>query len=165
MDSRKILVLKNRMIDYYSGDPRRVNHFLKVYSFAGIIGENEELQDEKLEILKAAALVHDIGIRESEKKYGSCNGKQQEIEGPPVAEEMLREIGFEKEFIERVCFLVGHHHTYLAIDDTDFQILVEADFLVNFFEDNMSKESIENCKNKIFKTESGTKLCNVLFGK
>lgn len=164
MDSKRMQELKNRMIDYYCGDPRRVNHFLKVYSFAVIIGENEVLDEEKMTVLKAAALVHDIGIKESEKKYGSCNGKQQELEGPPIAEKILEEIGFERDLIDRVCFLVGHHHTYKSIDDIDFQILVEADFLVNFYEDELSKESIVNCKNNIFKTESGIKLCTSLFG-
>ena len=29
--------------------------------------------------------------------------------------------------VERICFIIGHHHTYKAIDGLDFQILVEAD--------------------------------------
>ena len=33
--------------------------------------------------------------------------------------------------IRRVEYLVGHHHTYKDIDGLDYQILVEADFLVN----------------------------------
>ena len=67
------------MLEYYKGDPKRINHFLKVYSFALIIGESEKISERKLYILSIAALVHDIGIKEAEKKYGSCNGKQQEI--------------------------------------------------------------------------------------
>lgn len=164
MESDKILKLKNRMLEYYKGDPKRINHFLKVYSFALIIGESEKISERKLYILSIAALVHDIGIKEAEKKYGSCNGKQQEIEGPPIAEKMLREIGFENEIIDRVCFLVGHHHTYLRIDDIDFQILVEADFLVNFYEEEMSKDSINKCMKNVFKTSSGIKTCISLFG-
>ncbi len=57
-------------------------------------------------------------------------------EGPALAEQMLSELGFEKDVIERVSFLVGHHHTYTGIDGLDYQILVEADFLVNLFEGN-----------------------------
>ena len=53
---------------------------------------------------------------------------------PPVARQMLTEIGYPQEVVDRVCYLVGHHHTYLDMDGMDYQILVEADFLVNLFE-------------------------------
>jgi hypothetical protein len=68
---------------------------------------------------------------------------------------MLTELGFDEAFIERVCFLVAHHHTYTDIDGTDYQILIEADFIVNAYEDELSHEAIENAINKLFKTEAG----------
>ena len=61
--------LIEKMMEYYAGDPKRVQHFLKVYEFAKLIGESEELEPEKLHILRTAAIVHDIGIKISEKKY------------------------------------------------------------------------------------------------
>jgi uncharacterized protein len=130
------------MIEYYAGDARRIHHFLKVHSFAKLIGEMEGVTGEELEILEVAALVHDIGIKNSEKKYGYNTGKTQEKEGPPEAEKLLIPLTDDAAFIERVCYLVGHHHTYSNIDGMDYQILVEADFLVNLYEDkSISKQS------------------------
>ena len=59
--------------------------------------------------------------------------------------------------------MVAHHHTYSNIDGIDYQILVEADFLVNLYENQNGKETIQNTYNKIFKTESGRKLCSQMF--
>ena len=127
------LILK--MISYDHGSPERIQHFLKVHSFAKTIAVSEHLDEKTLFITEAAAIVHDIGIRLCLEKYGDGNGKLQEKEGPALAEQMLSELGFEKDVIERVSFLVGHHHTYTGIDGLDYQILVEADFLVNLFEE------------------------------
>ena len=60
--------------------------------------------------------------------------------------------------------MIGHHHTYTNIDGMDYQILVEADFLVNFYEDGMSKEVIQTACGRIFKTASGIRLCRQMFG-
>ena len=158
-----ITTLQLEMINYYSGDPRRIQHFIKVHSFAKLIGTLEQLEDSTLFTLETAALVHDIGIKLCEEKYGDCNGKLQEKEGPAVAKEMLEGLGFDQAVIERVCYLVGHHHTYSNIDGVDYQILVEADFLVNLYEDNLSKSACETTLNKIFKTASGSALCKNMF--
>ena len=117
-------------------------------------------------ILEAAALTHDIGIKNGEAKFGAgkCSGKTQELEGPPAAAELLAKLGFAPDVCERVCYLIGHHHTYTNIDGMDYQILVEADFLVNFYEDGMSKEAIQTACGRIFKTASGIRLCRQMFG-
>ena len=133
--------LCSRMIEFYRDDPARIQHFIKVHSFAKLIGEEEHLDEKLLYILEAAAYVHDIGIRPAEAKFGRCDGKLQEQEGPAEAEKMLKSLGFEQDVIERVSYLVGHHHTYTDIDGMDYQILVEADFLVNYFEDHLETES------------------------
>ena len=151
------------MIAYYDGDPKRIQHFTKVHSYARLIGIGEELDDASLFILEAAAYTHDIGIRVAEEKYGRCDGKLQEQEGPAEAEKMLKLLGFEPEVIERVCYLVGHHHTYTNIDGIDYQILVEADFLVNYFENGMEPEKIQKSVSKIFQTESGKHIAEEMF--
>ena len=89
-----------------------------------------------------AAIVHDIGIHKAEKKYGQCGGKLQEKEGPPEAEKLLKKLGADRETIDRVCYLVGHHHTYTEIDGLDYQILIEADFLVNLYEDGVDQKAV-----------------------
>jgi len=156
-------MLLQKMIEYYSGDPKRIQHFIKVHSFAKMIGELEGLNSNTQDILEIAAIVHDIGIKTAEIKYGNCNGKLQEQEGPAIAKEMLMKLSIDANIIDRVCYLIGHHHTYDNIDGIDYQILVEADFLVNMYEDGLKKETIESAYHKIFRTTSGSQLCKIIF--
>ena len=151
------------MIDYYQGQPKRIQHFLKVHAYAKLIGEQEGLDKEILDILEVAALTHDIGIKISEEKYNSSAGKYQEVEGPAVAQQMLEDLQYDKAKTDRVCYLIGHHHTYDQIDGIDYQILVEADFLVNYFEDHLETESIKKSVKKIFKTETGIRIATEMF--
>jgi len=51
------------------------------------------------------------------------------------------------------------------IEGLDYQILVEADFLVNLYEDNCSQHAINaTCKN-IFKTQAGISLLRDMYDK
>lgn len=143
------------MIKYNEGDVRRINHFIKVYGFAKAIGEMETLDEATQKVLEIAALTHDIGIKNSEGKYNSSAGNYQQIEGPPEAEKLLQELYFDEKLIERVCWLIAHHHTYTDIIGIDYQILVEADFLVNIFEDNLSVASIQSVYENVFRTKTG----------
>lgn len=152
-----------KMIEYYSGDVKRINHFMKVYSFAKTIGNLEKLPDKEQFLLEIAALTHDIGIKVSEEKYSSSAGKYQETEGPAVAQSLLSELGFDKAFIQKVCYLIARHHTYTNIDAAAYQILVEADFIVNIFEDGLDTPAILKIKEKIFKTKSGTEILDNLY--
>ena len=155
--------LIKEMITYYSGDPKRIQHFIKVHSFAKTIGLLEKLDKQTLFILETAALVHDIGIKLCEQKHGDCNGKLQELEGPAVARGLLEDLGYDEDVMDRVCFLVAHHHTYDKVDNMDYQILIEADFLVNMYEEQLDKKSIELAFQRIFKTPSGRFLCKQMF--
>ena len=119
---------------------------------------------QKQHILETAAIVHDIGIKASEAKYGDLLGKHQEELGPAIAEKMLENLNYDKIVIERVSYLVGHHHTYDNIDDLDYQILVEADFLVNIHENyNPYKSAVEAYK-RVFKTNTGKNLYKIMYG-
>ena len=151
------------MIRLYSGDPMRIQHFCKVHSYAKLIAEMEHVDADTLFILEAAALTHDIGIHVCEEKYGNCNGKLQEQEGSAIAKKLLAELHFDEKVSERVQYLIAHHHTYDAIDGIDYQILVEADFLVNILEDKLSDDAAQNAYRNIFKTESGKKICREMF--
>ncbi len=155
--------LYKKMIGFYREDPAHIQHFVKVHSFARLIGQEEHLDEKTQYILEAAALVHDIGIRPAMEKYGNSSGPLQEKEGPALAEEMMKELGFDPAVIRRVSYLVGHHHTYTDIDGVDYQILVEADFLVNYYEDGMEKETIKKSVEKIFRTETGRHIAKEMF--
>ena len=99
------------MIEMYQGDAKRIQHFCKVHSYAKLIAETEGIDSKTLFILEAAALTHDIGIHICEEKYGSCDGKLQEQEGPAIARQLLGELGFEEKVSERVQYLIAHHHS------------------------------------------------------
>ena len=162
----KIGTLTNSMLIYMSGDAKRIQHFIKVHAFAKMLGVAEELETNTLFLLETAALVHDCGIKNGEKKYGKghCTGQYQEQEGPQVARELLLKLHYDMAAIERVCYLVGHHHTYNDIDGIDYQLLVEADFLANFYEDSCSKDTIKNVVRRIFKTKTGIEMCKTMYG-
>ena len=156
-------LLRQAMMDYYKGDTRRINHFMKVYAYAKTIGELERLDEKTQLILEAAAVVHDVGIKPAEEKYGSSAGEYQQTEGPEPARRILSALGYEQDVTERVCWLVAHHHTYTGIEGADYRILVEADFLVNIDEGGLTKEQIESVKKKCFRTKSGLALLSYLF--
>lgn len=150
-------------VEYDSPDVSRINHFLKVYAFAKMIGEGEGLSKKDQYILEAASILHDIGIHECEKKYGSSAGSYQEMEGPVIAEKMLAKLHVADDIIERVCFLIGHHHTYDQVDGMDYQILIEADFFVNVYECGMDATESRKAYEHIFRTETGRKLFEKLY--
>ena len=153
-----------KMLLFNQGDAQRVQHLMKVHRFAQLIGRREGLDQHTQFLVECAALVHDIGIRPALEKYGRCDGKLQEQEGPAYAQSLLEELGMEAGDVERVCYLVGHHHTYHQIDGLDYQILVEADFLVNFLEGEMGIPAIEKTVEMVFRTSSGRELCQILYG-
>jgi len=159
----RLQALAREMIRYEGGDAARIQHFMKVHGFARLIGLEEGLDVETQLTLEAAALVHDIGIRPAMEKYNSAAGPLQEAEGAPLAEEMLLAVGFDAACAARVAYLVGHHHTYNAIDGVDYQILVEADFLVNLYEGVASREAVDAALANIFRTATGTAICHDMF--
>ena len=93
------------MITYYAADPARIQHFIKVHSFAALIARQEGMDAATLEILEAAAYVHDIGIKPAEQTYGSSAGRYQEELGPAPARAMMLECGFTPAQAEQL-FLV-----------------------------------------------------------
>ena len=154
-----------KMTEFNAGDPKRIQHFIKVYEFAHVIGVKEGLPPAEQRVLDIASIMHDIGIRPSEEKYGRCDGKLQEQEGPAYARRMLAEFPeVTANEIERVCYLIAHHHTYENIEGLDYRALLEADFLVNAMEDNLKKEAIINFRDKVFETRTGLHLINTMFG-
>ena len=163
--SQKLLdTLAEEMMLYDFGDARRTFHFIQVHDLARRIALGENVPSDIQFITEAAALVHDIGIHNCEKKYGACPGPLQEREGPPEAEKILRRLGFSEAQTSRICELVGRHHTYQNVDSMDLQILIEADFLVNLHEDGCSKNAVHTSYDKHFKTKTGRRLCRTIYG-
>ena len=152
-----------KMIEFSDGNLHDINHFMKVYAYAKTIGSLERLPADTQEILEIAALVHDIACPLCREKYGNTNGKYQELEGPALAKELLEELSVPTPVIDRVTYLVGHHHTYTNVDGLDYQILLEADFLVNADESQLGTEAIKRMRDKVFQTASGIQLLDSMY--
>lgn len=135
-------------------DDRRIEHALKVLSFA------EEILDKEpgsREVVVAAAILHDIGIHHAERKYGSAAGKYQEIEGPPIARRIMETLEYSGAIIDHVCRIVANHHSARDIDTREFRIIWDADWLVNLPEEfpNASRSRLEDIVERVFRTPAG----------
>ena len=135
----KIAEILKKMITFSNGNIHDIDHLIKVWTYAKTIGELEGLDPETQFVLEVAAITHDIACPLCREKYGNANGKYQEIEGAPLVTEFLSDTGMTTEQISRVAYLVGHHHTLTDIKGMDYQILIEADYIVNASENGYSK--------------------------
>ena len=163
-EETKLSLLMRAMIKYDGGDVPRIQHFVKVHDFARMIGVAEDVGSEQLFILEAAAILHDVGIHAAEAKYGNSHGKHQEELGPAEAKKVLADVGgFTEQQTERICWLIAHHHTYTNVTSQDHRILLEADFLVNSFEDNLSKEAIASFRENVFRSPSAIDILNMMW--
>ncbi|MHC4807367.1 MAG: HD domain-containing protein [Planctomycetota bacterium] len=163
---KNLKVIRNKLIDrmkdVFGDDQKRIEHALAVLDYAEQI-QNVEGGDPL--IVRAAAILHDIGIHEAERKYGSAAGNYQEIEGPPIAEEILKRYDVTVEAIEHICRIIANHHSAKDIDTTEFRIVWDADWLVNIPADfpSASKEKLQEIVEKTFKTNEGRKIATELF--
>ena len=158
-----IAEITRKMIGCSNGSLHDINHFMKVYGYAKTIGECEHLDKETQTVLEIAAVVHDIACPLCQEKYGNTDGKLQEQEGPALAIAFLQDSGLPEKQINRIAYLVGHHHTLHDIDGLDYQILLEADYLVSADESHYSKENIKNMLEKVFRTETGKQLLRTMY--
>lgn len=104
-----------------------------------------------------SCIYHDIGIPEARRKHGTSAPRYQELEGPAVAKELMDKIDMREDIIERVCFIVGNHHSKEKIDGLDFQILWEADMITNIEEGwkGINKSYLKEHLDENFKTSLG----------
>ena len=153
MNTTKAALIK-AMEAYFNGDARRINHALRVTEYA-----EELLKPEggDYPVVMGAAVLHDIGIHQAEKKYGSTIGKYQEIEGPPIARRILTGLGFERKQIEEICKIIAHHHSPGKVNSKNFAIVYDADWLVNLKDeyDMRDRSKLSRIIEKVFLTPSG----------
>ena len=152
-----------KMIAFSGGNMHDVDHLIRVWTYARTIGELESLSEEPQLILETAAIVHDIACPLCREKYGNTNGKYQEKEGGLMARAFLQGIGLTDAQIDRVAFLVAHHHTLGGIDGRDWQILIEADTIANAAENGYDREKLLHLREKVFRTQSGKALLDAVF--
>lgn len=160
----RIANIAAKMIEISQGNLHDIEHFLKVHAYARLIGQLEQLAPDRQFILEAAALLHDIACPLCRQTYGHTHGKQQELLGMPLAQEFLSTFDLPAETVERIVFLVGHHHTLTEVDGPDYQILLEADYLVNASESSDSPAKLRHAQQALFRTQSGLALFRSVYG-
>lgn len=152
-----------KMILFSNGNKHDVNHFLKVHAYAQTIGACESMQEEARKTLELAAIVHDIACPLCREKYGNTNGKYQELEGAPLTRDFFADTDVPAEQVERIVWLVSHHHTLRPIEGLDHQILIEADYLVNAEESGLSETNIRHMNDAVFQTATGKQLLESVY--
>ena len=155
--------LTEKMIAFSAGNTADIHHFLCVWAYAKTIGEEEGLDEKTLFLLEATAIIHDISCPLCREKYGNTDGKHQEAESPRLVRDFLADSGFDTALIDRISFLIAHHHTVTGIDGMDYQILIEADFLVNAAEKGLGKEAVSHFLENVAKTDCGRRLLQSIF--
>jgi hypothetical protein len=161
---RRIAQVRATMEEYFGADARRIDHALRVTAFAERLLEYEP---GVRELVLATALLHDIGIREAELKYGSSAGNLQEVEGPPVARAILAGLGYGEPFIAEVCTIIASHHSPGEVGTDNFRIIWDADWLVNMGEecDLADGEKIKGLIGKTFMTGTGRRIAEEIYHK
>lgn len=152
-----------KMIAASGGNLHDIGHFMKVYALARTIGTLEGLERDTQDLLEIAAIVHDIACPLCREKYGDTNGAHQEAESPALVRAFLADCGLPQAVVDRVAYLAGHHHSPQGVDGPDYQILLEADFLVNAAENHLPEENIQTAGERLFRTESGTRLLRAMY--
>jgi hypothetical protein len=150
-----------KMKKLFGQDKRYINHSLKVLSYAEKIYDQENVNQVFVKnVITLGSILHDTGIPAALKKYGSSEFTYQENEGEITARRALNEMNIRPDIRERVCYIVTHHHSFDCIDGLDFEIIWEADMVVNLQEGNytLNGEPSEKFIERNFKTDSGKKL-------
>ena len=152
-----------KMLVFSEGKVHDIDHLIRVWTYARAIAELEGLDAETRFVLETAAITHDIACPLCREKYGSTNGKYQEAEGSHLVRAFLADTGLSGAQIDRVAFLVGHHHSYTDVDGPDYQILLEADYIANACENGYDRQAVEAFLQRFMKTDSGRRLARAVF--
>jgi response regulator RpfG family c-di-GMP phosphodiesterase len=146
----------------FESAPYGIDHTMNVLNNARQIIREEKINSQSAHIVELSAVLHDIGALEAMRKHGSMEGHLQELEGVPVAKEILQRQNYEQSVIDRVCYIVGNHHTPENIDGMDFRILWEADLIENMqvMDCIKDKEKLKQFISENFKTQAGKALAS-----
>ncbi len=159
--SKDLNVIRDKLIDemkkVFGEDRKRITHALAVLDYAEKI---QIVEGGAPLVVKAAAILHDIGIHSAESKYGSSSGKYQELEGPPIARRILKNFAIDEQAVEHICKIIANHHSAKNIDTVEFRIIWDADHIVNIRDEfpDAPKIKLEELINKFFKTCTGRQI-------
>lgn len=150
------------MKEVFGTNHTRVSHSLKVLEFAEDILADEQATPL---VVVAAAVLHDIGILEAERKHGSSAACFQELEGPPIARKIMENVGLDDPTIDHVCKIVGNHHSARDIDTPEFRIVWDADWLVNIPAEfaHLDRDGLKAAVDGLLKTAAGRRKAAELY--
>ena len=155
-------LLKDRvaieMKRYFKNDFKRIGHASRVARYAERIGKQER---GNLAVILTTAYLHDIGIKEAERKHQSAEARYHEEEGPPVAREILQRLGAKEELTDEVCDIISRHHHPGPEETINFKCVYDADLIANLEENHkegaLKSEGLERMVETSFLSESGKK--------
>ena len=155
------------MKKYFGTDFKRIAHAGRVARYTERINGEEGGNPA---VVTIAAYLHDIGIKEAERKYNSSAPRYQHSEGPPVAREILTELQADSQLIDEVCDIIGHHHQPQPEETLNFKVVYDADLIVNLEEGQkeapLDREKLLVLIAKTFMTTTGRQLAEeILLGK
>jgi len=150
------------MVNQFGDDARRINHALLVLSYADRI---RDVEGGDALVVTAAALLHDIGIQEAERIYGSPAPRYQEELGPPIARSIMEDLSIDGAVIDHVTRIIGSHHIAHDIATIEFRIIWDADSLVNLRDEGPPRapEQWEKTIEMVFRTGAGKRLASNVF--
>lgn len=158
---KAVSIIAKKMILYSHWNLQNINYFMRIYAYAKLFGETEELGKDTQKTLDIAAVIYDIACPLCLYKYGNPDGKRQEMERIILVEEFLRGAEILEEMKKRIVYLVDHYHIYTNVDGKDNQILLEADYLVNEDKSSYSKKNIQYFMDKIFRTKTEKRITKI----
>jgi hypothetical protein len=90
------------------------------------------------------------------------------MEGPPIAREILSELGMEAGKIDSVCGIIANHHSAAdanTVGTLEFQTVWDADWMVNFprTHRDKAKDRLRGIVSETFKTSHGQYLAGRSF--
>ncbi|MFH1102913.1 MAG: HD domain-containing protein [Pseudomonadota bacterium] len=153
-------LLKDRvaveMKRYFKSDFKRIGHATRVARYAERIGKREA---GTLAVIMCAAYLHDIGILEAQRKYGSTKAEYQEKEGPAIARSIMEKLKANPAVIDEVCDIIAHHHHPGSGESTNFKVVYDSDLIANLEEKHkenpMNTDRLKRIIDSSFLTQSG----------
>jgi len=149
--------LIGRIKEVFGQDQKRVDRALQVLNYAEQIGAAEG--GDPL-VIKAAAILHDLGAQEALRQYDATASEHQESEGPPCAESILKDNAVDSVQIEHICAIVAHHHNGGEIDTLEFRVVRDAVWLAHLQKGLVGLAQRERKAeiDKVFHTDSGRRM-------
>ena len=157
-----------RMIDYYAAcDSTQIAHTLCVHEYTRMLAMREGYDERKRGLLEIAALLHDIGCPSAKWKYGDSQPIHQQQEGMCIAADWFASdpSWLDTQEAQWVVDVVGAHHNAVQAEVLGFEVLYEADLIVNLFEGYYPVDYADVYYRKMVRTKSGKQLFRQLFAR